>query len=75
MKLKNFFRIFLPLILGGIIGFIINGYIDYGELIKPPFAPPKILFPIAEKVHSLIICAGFTRNGLKMVQEECTMTE
>ena len=25
MKVRNFFRIFLPLILGGIVGFIING--------------------------------------------------
>lgn len=55
MKLKNFFRIFLPIILGGIVGFIINGFIDYGELVKPPLAPPKILFPIAWSIIYLLM--------------------
>ena len=45
-KLRNAFYIFLPIILGGLVGWIISGNIDYEYLIKPPFAPPKILFPI-----------------------------
>lgn len=53
--MKNFFRIFLPIILGGIVGFIINGFIDYTELIKPPLAPPKIFFPIAWSVIYLLM--------------------
>jgi len=55
MKIRNFFRIFLPLILGGIVGFIISGFIDYTELVKPPLAPPKILFPIAWSIIYLLL--------------------
>lgn len=50
MKENNiFYYIFylsLPLILGAIVGFLISGYIDYNTLVKPPLAPPSILFPI-----------------------------
>lgn len=46
-KLKSFFCIFFPLIIGGIVSFIIKDKIDYVMLVKPPLAPPKILFPIA----------------------------
>lgn len=53
--MKNFIRIFLPIILGSIIGLIINGFIDYGELVKPPLAPPKILFPIIWSIIYLLI--------------------
>lgn len=53
--MKNFFRIFLPIILGGVVGFIINGFIDYTELVKPPLAPPKIFFPIAWSVIYLLM--------------------
>lgn len=45
-KIKSIFQIFFPLLLGGIISFIIKDSIDYSYLIKPPLAPPKILFPI-----------------------------
>lgn len=53
--MKNFFRLFLPIILGSIVGFLINSFIDYPELIKPPFAPPKILFPIAWSIIYLLM--------------------
>jgi len=55
MKVRNFFRLFLPIILGGIVGFIINGFIDYTELVKPPLAPPKILFPIMWSIIYLLM--------------------
>ena len=45
-KLKNAYYLLLPIFLGGLIGFIINKYIDYTILNKPPLAPPKVLFPI-----------------------------
>ena len=45
-KLKNIYYLLLPIILGGLVGFIINKYIDYPILNKPPLSPPKILFPI-----------------------------
>ena len=38
--------ILIPVIIGGIVGFIISGSIDYNFLQKPFLAPPSILFPI-----------------------------
>lgn len=46
-KYKKVLSIFLPLILGGLVSFIIQDKIDYLRLIRPPFAPPKALFPLA----------------------------
>lgn len=46
-KLKIFVKaIIIPLIVGGVIGFIISKSIDYNSLVKPFLAPPNILFPI-----------------------------
>lgn len=46
-KLKIFVKaIIIPLIVGGVIGFIISKSIDYNSLVKPFLAPPSILFPI-----------------------------
>lgn len=44
---KNIFYLFLPIILGTMVGFFISKSIDYSELIKPLLAPPSYLFPIA----------------------------
>ena len=38
--------ILIPVISGGIVGFIISGFMDYDMLQKPFLAPPSILFPI-----------------------------
>lgn len=53
--MKHFLRIFLPIILGSIVGFLINGFIDYTELAKPPLAPPKILFLIVWSIIYLLM--------------------
>lgn len=46
-KFKIYLKsILIPLILGGIVGFIISGSTDYNSLIQPELAPPAILFPI-----------------------------
>ena len=46
-KLKVYTKaILIPVLLGGIIGFIISGAIDYDSLQKPFLAPPNIVFPI-----------------------------
>lgn len=51
----SLFYLFLPLILGGIVSFIIKDSIDYTILIKPVLAPPKILFPIVWTIIYLLI--------------------
>lgn len=38
--------ILIPLIVGGVVGFITSRFIDYNSLQQPPLAPPAILFPI-----------------------------
>ena len=53
--MKKVFKIFLPIILGSIVGLVINNFIDYGELVKPSLAPPNILFPIAWSIIYLLI--------------------
>ena len=46
-KLKIYLKsILIPVVIGGIIGFIISGFIDYGSLEKPFLSPPGIVFPI-----------------------------
>lgn len=40
--------ILIPLILGGLVGFLTSGSVNiYENLIKPPLSPPSFLFPIA----------------------------
>ncbi len=38
--------ILVPLLIGGLVGFLTSDYIYYNNLIQPSFAPPSILFPI-----------------------------
>ena len=38
--------ILIPLAVGGIVGFVVSGYMDYDTLQKPFLAPPGIVFPI-----------------------------
>ena len=53
--IKNLFYLFFPLLIGGFVGFIISGNIDYQNLIKPSLAPPKILFPIMWSIIYLLM--------------------
>jgi len=57
--IKNLFYIFLPLILGSLVGFTISDSIDYNTLTKPPLAPPRILFPIAWTIIYLLMGISF----------------
>ena len=38
--------ILVPLLIGGLVGFLTADFVNYNELIQPSFAPPAILFPI-----------------------------
>ena len=53
--IKSAFYIFLPLILGSIIGLITSSFMDYSMLIKPPASPPSILFPIVWSIIYLLM--------------------
>ena len=49
-----------PLIIGGIVGMITSGYMDYNDLIKPTLSPPGIVFPIAWTIIYLLIGISYT---------------
>ena len=36
----------LPIIGGALVGLIISGYMNYGDMVKPPLSPPSYIFPI-----------------------------
>lgn len=55
--------ILIPVIIGGIVGLIISGSIDYNNLQKPPLSPPSILFPIMWTI--LYILMGVSYGILK----------
>lgn len=50
----------MPLIIGGLIGIITSSAINYNDLIKPPLAPPGIVFPIAWTIIYLLIGISYT---------------
>lgn len=52
---RKLFYLFLPIILGSLVGFIINGYIDYNSLIKPVLAPPSWIFPVMWSIIYLLM--------------------
>lgn len=54
-KIKKYFPIFLPIIIGALVGLVISKSIDYNNLIKPPISPPRILFPIAWSIIYLLM--------------------
>ncbi len=64
--LKKIFYLFFPIMIGSIIGFVINKYIDYSILIKPPLSPPKLLFPIMWSIIYLLLgisCYLYKKNS------------
>lgn len=64
LKFKVFAKsILIPVIIGGIVGLIISGSIDYISLQKPVFSPPSILFPIVWTI--LYILMGISYGILK----------
>lgn len=65
--MKNLFiyikSILIPIIIGGIVGFIVSNFMDYSSLLKPSFAPSEILFPIVWTI--LYVLMGVSYGILK----------
>ena len=51
--------ILIPLILGGIVGLIISGFMDYNSMQKPFLAPPSILFPIVWTILYILMGVSY----------------
>lgn len=63
-KIKTYIKsILIPVIIGGIIGVIISGSIDYNALQRPALAPPSNFFPIIWTI--LYILMGLSYGILK----------
>ena len=65
MKIKIYIKdILVPVIIGGVVGLIISGSIDYNSLEKTPLAPPSIVFPIVWTIIYIImgISYGMLKN-------------
>ena len=73
-KIKSIFQLFLPVVLGSLIGLLISNYIDFNTLIKPPLAPPKLLFPIAWTIIYLLMGISYYLYK-KDIQEETETTK
>lgn len=59
-KFKNYaLSIIIPLALGGIVGFLISGSMDYSMLDRPPLSPPSILFPIVWTILYVLMGVSF----------------
>ena len=54
-KGKKIFHTVLPLIIGGIVGIITSGSMNYNDLMKPTLSPPGIVFPIVWTIIYLLI--------------------
>ena len=71
-KFKTYLKaILIPVIVGGIVGWLTSSSIDYNSLQKPPLAPPSSWFPIVWTI--LYILMGVSYGILKdknLVNEE-----
>ncbi|MBR5228082.1 MAG: tryptophan-rich sensory protein [Clostridia bacterium] len=65
-KFKTYaIAILIPLLVGGIVGFIMSGSMDYDELVKPPLAPPGIVFPIVWSILYVLMGVSYARLKLQ----------
>lgn len=62
--------ILAPVILGGIVGFIISNFIDYNFLQKPFLAPPSIVFPIVWTILYILMGISYGRLKSKKLTDE-----
>lgn len=53
--LRNLFYLFLPLVVGSVVGILTSSSIDYNTLNQPPLSPPGFLFPIAWSILYLLM--------------------
>lgn len=59
-KIKIYAKsILIPIAIGGIVGLIISGAIDYNTLERPTFSPPSILFPIIWTILYILMGISF----------------
>lgn len=69
-KIKKYIKIFVPLGLGLVISLITKDNMNiYDEIIKPPLAPPKIVFPIVWTILYLFIGYAYYKDSPSKVKK------
>lgn len=59
-KIKIYIKsILIPVVIGGVVGFIISGAMDYNDLQKPILAPPSIVFPIVWTILYILMGVSY----------------
>lgn len=62
--MKNLIKnILIPIILGGIIGLIINPFMNYQDINRPPLSPPGVTFPIVWTILYVIMGYSFYKQN------------
>lgn len=51
--------ILIPVLVGGIVGILISGSMDYNVLEKPFLSPPSILFPIVWTILYILMGVSY----------------
>lgn len=59
-KKKWIKNILIPVVLGGIVGFIVSKFMDYNVLNKPSFSPPGFLFPIVWTILYILMGVSYS---------------
>ena len=53
--IKRIIYSLLPIVGGVLVGLIISGYMNYGDMVKPPLSPPSYIFPIVWTILYILI--------------------
>lgn len=56
-------NILIPTFLGGLVGIIINPFMNYQNITKPPLSPPGITFPVVWTILYIIMGYSFYKQN------------
>lgn len=64
--IKRIIYSLLPIVGGALVGLIISGYMNYGDMVKPPLSPPSYIFPIVWTILYILMGISYfiaTKNN------------
>lgn len=64
--IKRIIYSLLPIVGGSLVGLIISGYMNYGDMVKPPLSPPSYIFPIVWTILYILMGISYfiaTKNN------------
>ncbi len=57
--IKRIIYSLLPIVGGSLVGLIISGYMNYGDMVKPPLSPPSYIFPIVWTILYILMGVSY----------------